>query len=59
MKGEAKNAVNHLCAPANTAPVEERAMQQDALSQMYKVWIEKQNTQFEKNGLWCDELRAW
>jgi hypothetical protein len=39
--------------------VEARAMQQDVFSQMYNVWIEEQNTRFEKNGLWCDELRVW
>jgi hypothetical protein len=59
VEGEAKNTVNHFCAPANTAPAEERAMQPDAFGQMYRVWIEEQNTRFEKNGLWCDELQVW
>ena len=25
----------------------------------HKAWIEEQNTRFEKNGLWCDDVRVW
>lgn len=25
----------------------------------YKLWINEQNTQFERHGLWCDDVRAW
>nr|WP_295781701.1 prevent-host-death protein [Rhodoferax sp.] len=32
---------------------------QKAFNQTHKVWIEEQNTRFEKHGLWCDDLRVW
>ena len=25
----------------------------------YKHWINEQNTQFERHGLWCDDVRTW
>lgn len=32
---------------------------QKAFNQAHKAWIEEQNARFEKNGLWCDDLRVW
>lgn len=32
---------------------------QKAFNQTHKAWIEEQNARFEKNGLWCDDLRVW
>lgn len=32
---------------------------QKAFNQSHKAWIEEQNARFEKNGLWCDDLRVW
>jgi len=26
---------------------------------VYKTWLDDQNAQVEKNGLWCEELRVW
>ena len=23
------------------------------------IWIDEQNGRFERNGLWCDDLRVW
>jgi len=25
----------------------------------HKAWIAEQNSRFEANGLWCDDLRVW
>ncbi len=25
----------------------------------YRRWLERENSRFEKEGLWCDELRVW
>ena len=36
-----------------------RAARQKAFDLTHKGWIEEQNARFEKNGLWCDELRVW
>lgn len=30
-----------------------------AFNQAHKAWLDEQNARFEKNGLWCDELRVW
>ncbi len=35
------------------------AARQKAFNQTHKAWIDEQNARFEKNGLWCDELRVW
>lgn len=35
------------------------AQRQEAFSQTYKDWIDKQNGRFEKNGFWCDDARIW
>ena len=32
---------------------------QKEFNQTHKVWLEEQNARFEKNGLWCDDLRVW
>ena len=32
---------------------------QKAFNQTHKAWLEEQNARFEKNGLWCDDLRVW
>lgn len=32
---------------------------QKTFNQTHKAWIEEQNARFEKNGLWCDDLRVW
>lgn len=28
-------------------------------SKTLNAWLEEQTTRFEKNGLWCDDLRVW
>jgi hypothetical protein len=28
-------------------------------SQQHQVWLGEQNICFERNGLWCDDLRVW
>jgi len=33
--------------------------QKKVFDQTHKAWIEEQNARFEKNGLWCDDLRVW
>ncbi|NBW50239.1 MAG: type II toxin-antitoxin system Phd/YefM family antitoxin [Betaproteobacteria bacterium] len=35
------------------------AERQKAFNQTHKAWIDEQNARFEKNGLWCDDLRVW
>lgn len=35
------------------------AESQKAFNQTHKAWIDEQNSRFEKNGLWCDDLRVW
>lgn len=32
---------------------------QNQFNQTHKAWLEEQNARFEKNGLWCDDLRVW
>lgn len=32
---------------------------QKSFNQTHKAWIDEQNARFEKNGLWCDDLRVW
>ena len=32
---------------------------QKSFNQKHKAWLEEQNARFEKNGLWCDDLRVW
>lgn len=34
-------------------------VRQHQFNQTHKVWLEEQNARFEKNGLWCDDLRVW
>ena len=35
------------------------AQRRKVFEQTHKAWIDEQNTRFEKNGLWCDDLRVW
>jgi PHD/YefM family antitoxin component YafN of YafNO toxin-antitoxin module len=42
-----------------TDQVKSLAARQKAFNQNHKAWIEEQNARFEKNGLWCDDLRVW
>ena len=35
------------------------AERQKGFNQTHKAWIAEQNARFEKNGLWCDDLRVW
>ena len=35
------------------------AQRKRIFEQTHKAWINEQNSRFEKNGLWCDELRVW
>ncbi len=35
------------------------ARKKKEFNQTHKAWLEEQNTRFEKQGLWCDELRVW
>ena len=32
---------------------------QHQFNQTHKAWLEEQNARFEKNGVWCDDLRVW
>jgi PHD/YefM family antitoxin component YafN of YafNO toxin-antitoxin module len=42
-----------------TDQVKSLAARQKAFNHTHKAWIEEQNVRFEKNGLWCDDLRVW
>ena len=35
------------------------AQRKKQFNQTHKAWIEEQNARFEKNGLWCDDMRVW
>lgn len=35
------------------------AQRKRVFEQRHKAWIDEQNARFEKNGLWCDDLRVW
>jgi PHD/YefM family antitoxin component YafN of YafNO toxin-antitoxin module len=35
------------------------AQRRKAFEHTYKTWLDAQNAQVEKNGLWCDDLRVW
>ena len=35
------------------------AQRKKHFEQTHKVWIDEQNARFEKNGLWCDDMRVW
>lgn len=35
------------------------AERQKVFNQTHKAWIDEQNARFERNGLWCDDLRVW
>lgn len=35
------------------------AARQKAFNHTHKAWLDEQNARFEKNGLWCDDLRVW
>ena len=35
------------------------ADQRKNFEKTYKSWLNDQNDQVEKNGLWCDEVRVW
>ena len=35
------------------------AQRKRLFEQTHKAWINEQNARFEKNGLWCDDLRVW
>ena len=32
---------------------------QRQFNQAHADWLQEQNQRFEKNGLWCDDLRVW
>lgn len=42
-----------------TDQVKSLVARQKAFNQTHKAWIDEQNARFEKNGLWCDDLRVW
>lgn len=35
------------------------AQRRRAFNETYKDWLDEQNQQFEKHGLWCDGLVSW
>lgn len=35
------------------------AQRQTLFNQTHKAWIEEQNARFDKQGLWCDDMRVW
>ena len=35
------------------------APRKSVFEQTHKAWIDEQNSRFEKNGLWCDDMRVW
>ena len=57
---EAKNRFGYVCAQAKAASQPKTlAERRKAINQTHKAWIDEQNARFEKNGLWCDDLRVW
>lgn len=44
-----------LKAASQTNSLAER---QKAFNQTHKAWLVEQKARFEKNGLWCDDLRV-
>lgn len=66
---EAKTRFGYVCAQAKAEPVfiekDGRidsvilAERQKAFDETHKAWVDEQNACFEKNGLWCDDLRVW
>ena len=45
-----------LASASRTHTMTQRKKQ---FEQKHKAWIEEQNTRFEQNGLWCDDMRVW
>lgn len=35
------------------------AQRKKLFNQTHKAWIEEQNARFDKQGLWCDDMRVW
>ena len=35
------------------------AQRQKLFNQTHQAWIEEQNARFDKQGLWCDDMRVW
>lgn len=35
------------------------AQRQRSFEQTHRAWMNEQNARFEKNGLWCDDMRVW
>lgn len=66
---EAKSRFGYVCAQEKAEPVfiEKDGRidsvilveRQKAYNETHKAWIDEQNTRFEKNGMWCDDLRVW
>jgi len=58
-----RDAVIVSTQPFETPRTEDRpqtlAQRRKDFEQAHKVWIEAQNTRFEKDGLWCDDFRVW
>jgi PHD/YefM family antitoxin component YafN of YafNO toxin-antitoxin module len=44
-----------LTAAQNKTLVQRR----DQFEKTHSAWIAEQNSRFEANGLWCDDLRVW
>lgn len=45
-----------LCAASDATSLADK---KKGFERSYKTWLEAQNAQVEKNGLWCDDLRVW
>ena len=45
--------------PRSAARPKTLAQRRKIFEQTYQTWIDEQNTRFEQNGLWCDDLRVW
>jgi hypothetical protein len=45
-----------LKAGASTETLRSR---QKRFNHEHAAWLDEQNKRFEKNGLWCDDLRVW
>lgn len=52
-------SVQHFEALKSAGQKKTLEERQKAFNQTHKDWIEEQNARFEKNGLWCDDLRVW
>ncbi len=52
-------SIQHFEAFKSAEQTQTLKARQSQFNQTHKAWLEEQNARFEKNGLWCDDLRVW